>query len=83
MEEVSKALKACHQLQHCNIVTLLVYTGIRSGELCALAWEDVDFENNTIHIRRSTYERRGLKTTKTDKERFVDLMPPAIEALKS
>ncbi|EPZ8239269.1 tyrosine-type recombinase/integrase [Vibrio fluvialis] len=83
MEEVSKALKACHQLQHRNIVTLLVYTGIRSGELCALAWEDVDFENNTIHIRRSTYDRRGLKTTKTDKERFVDLMPPAVEALKS
>lgn len=83
MNEISKALSVCHQLQHRNMVTLLVYSGIRSGELCALAWEDVDFENNTIHIRRSTYDHRGLKTTKTDKERFVDLLPPAVEALKS
>lgn len=83
MEEINKALSVCHQLQHRNMITLLVYSGIRSGELCALAWEDVDFENNTIHIRRSTYDHRGLKTTKTDKERFVDLLPPAIEALKS
>ncbi|BCK33680.1 hypothetical protein [Vibrio cholerae] len=26
---------------------------------------------------------RGLKTTKTDKERFVDLLPPALDALKA
>ncbi|EGR4143614.1 tyrosine-type recombinase/integrase [Vibrio cholerae] len=83
MAEIDSILKHCHQLQHRNIVTLLVYSGIRSGELCALAWEDVDFENKTIHIRRSTYDMRGLKTTKTDKERFVDLLPPALDALKA
>ncbi|ENQ8613758.1 site-specific integrase [Vibrio fluvialis] len=83
MHEINKVLKHCHQLQHRNMVIVLVYTGLRSGELCALAWEDVDFENRTLHIRRSTYDKRGLKTTKTDKERFVDLMPPALEALKA
>ncbi|MDW2310590.1 site-specific integrase [Vibrio sp. 1075] len=83
MAEIDKALSHCHQLQHRNMITLLVYSGIRSGELCALAWEDVDFENRTIHVRRSTYDKRGLKTTKTDKERYVDLMPPALEALKA
>ncbi|ELP2650069.1 site-specific integrase [Vibrio fluvialis] len=83
MEEINRALSECHQLQHRNMITLLVYTGIRSGELCALAWEDVDFENKTVHVRRSTYDHRGLKTTKTDKERFVDLLPPAVEALKA
>ena len=83
VSEIDKVLASCHQLQHRNMITLLLYTGIRSGELCALAWEDVDFNNKTIHVRRSTYDNRGLKTTKTDKERFVDLMPPAIEALKA
>ncbi|HDY7534883.1 TPA: site-specific integrase [Vibrio vulnificus] len=83
MSEINKVLKHCHQLQHRNMVVVLVYTGLRSGELCALAWEDVDFENKTLHVRRSTYERRGLKTTKTDKERFVDLLPPALEALQA
>ncbi|MFO6424166.1 Arm DNA-binding domain-containing protein [Motilimonas sp. KMU-193] len=81
--EVKKAIDSSYQLQHKNIVIIFAYTGIRTGELCALAWEDVDLENRTIHIRRSTYVDRGLKTTKTDKERYVDLMPPAVEALKS
>lgn len=81
--EIDTIMECCHQLQHRNMITLLLYTGVRSGELCALAWEDVDFVNNTIYVRRSTYDKRGLKTTKTDKDRFVDLMPPAIEALKA
>lgn len=34
-----------------NVVAL--YTGLRLGELCALTWEDVDFETNTIHVRRT------------------------------
>lgn len=83
IEEISATLNSCLVPQHKNIVTLFVYTGIRTGELAALAWEDIDFENNTIHIRRSTYEDRGLKTTKTDRERYVDLLPPAIDALRS
>lgn len=83
INEIDKILAQCHQLQHRNMITLLLYTGLRSGELCALAWEDVDFKNRTLHVRRSTYDNRGLKTTKTDKERFIDLMPPAIEALKT
>lgn len=82
MEEVKKVLSVCHQLQHSNMFTTLVYTGIRTGELCTLAWEDVDFTTNTLLIRRSAYTTRGLKTTKTDKERYVDLLPPAIDALK-
>lgn len=83
IDEINHILAKCRQIQHRNMITLLLYTGIRSGEICALAWEDVNFDNRVIHIRRSTYDDRGLKTTKTDKERFVDLMPPAIEALKA
>lgn len=83
MEEIALALEHCLQPQHKNIITLLVYSGLRSGELCGLAWEDIDFENRTMRIRRSTYEARGLKTTKTDKERTVDLLPPAYEALQN
>ncbi len=83
MEEINRVLSHCTQEQHRNMITLLVYTGLRSGELCALAWEDVDFDNRTILVRRSTYDIRGLKTTKTDTERTVDLMPPAVEALRA
>ncbi|GLT13858.1 tyrosine-type recombinase/integrase [Vibrio algivorus] len=83
INEFNQIIASFAQEQHRNIYTLFAYTGLRSGELCALAWEDVDFDKKTIVVRRSTYDKRGLKTTKTDKDRIVDLMPPAIEALKS
>ncbi|MCA0936697.1 site-specific integrase [Vibrio alginolyticus] len=82
-EEIETALACCRVLQHKTMITLAVYTGLRTGELTTLAWEDVDLENGTLHIRRSAYKDRGLKTTKTDEERFVDLPPPAIEALRA
>lgn len=32
---------------------LQVLTGLRPGELIGLRWEDIDLENNLIHVRRS------------------------------
>lgn len=37
------------------IFTTLAYTGLRSGELCALKWSDVDFLNRTISITKTYY----------------------------
>jgi len=31
----------------------MLTTGLRRGELIGLQWEDVDFENLSIHVRRS------------------------------
>lgn len=32
---------------------LCIYTGIRVGELCGLQWQDIDFEQGTLSIRRT------------------------------
>lgn len=32
---------------------LCLYTGLRIGELCALRWENIDFENQSIRVRHS------------------------------
>ena len=34
-------------------VTVLLFTGMRRGELMGLVWSDIDFDNNTITIQRS------------------------------
>ena len=34
-------------------IVLSLYTGIRIGELCALQWKDVDFDNKTITVRKT------------------------------
>lgn len=35
------------------LFTVMLYTGIRVGELCALRWADVSFENNVIYINHT------------------------------
>lgn len=40
-------------IQYQTMITLLVYTGIRRGELCGLEWKDIDFESQVMHVVRS------------------------------
>lgn len=38
---------------------LLLYSGLRCGELCGLEWKDIDTKSQTIHITRaSQYQRK-------------------------
>lgn len=63
-------------------VTLAVYTGLRPGELLALAIEDVAPDLSRMKVRRSITESLTFKVPKTNKERTVLLFPPARDALK-
>lgn len=42
------------------------YTGMRTGEVCALAWDDIDFSNGTINIKHNVYDK-----PKEDKESWL------------
>lgn len=75
--------KGCLHPADAAAVTLAVYTGIRPGELCALAMEDVDLEQGLIHVRRSITRQHQFKVPKTGRPRAVQLMPPALEAAKA
>lgn len=46
-------------IQHRTIIIILLYTGMRRGELCGLTWDDVDFGASVIHIRRSSLYLAG------------------------
>ena len=35
-------------------LTIALFTGLRRGELCGLEWQDIDIENLTIHVRRTS-----------------------------
>lgn len=45
-------LKANVSLTSFGII-LSLFMGLRIGELCGLKWEDVDFQNKILHIRRT------------------------------
>ena len=40
---------------------MLAFTGMRRGELLALKWSDIDYENNLIHITKNLVTSAGVK----------------------
>lgn len=55
---------------------IALFTGLRRGEICALRWQDVDLQTNTIWVRQAIGEAEGgyyVKLAKTDKVRDVAL----------
>jgi integrase len=74
--------KGCLHDQDRAAITLAVYTGLRPGELCALAVEDIDLTSGRIHITRAITAAGEFKVPKTERNRMVLLMPPAIEACR-
>lgn len=55
-EQAARLLTALESAdtQNRTIIKLLLYTGLRRGELCGLLWDDIDFDKQIIHIRRSS-----------------------------
>jgi integrase len=65
-----------------NMLTVAFFTGMRTGEMIALRWEDINFTSNTIHIRRAT--RGGItdKPKTSNSIREIDMLPVVKDALK-
>ncbi|ANI16807.1 integrase [Pseudomonas citronellolis] len=63
-------------------VTLAVYSGLRPGELCGVAREDIDLESGKLEVRRSITNSGTFKVPKTGKARTILLLPPALEACR-
>ena len=41
-----------------TLFLVAIYTGLRSGEVLGLQWQDIDFDNNLIHVRRTLWSGR-------------------------
>ncbi len=73
-EECLRFLKMCkeHRPDWLCFFTTAALTGMRAGELCALKWLDIDFENSAIRIQRSVW--RGIeKCPKGRRNRSIPL----------
>jgi integrase len=85
-EETTRLLEAARSTRWAAFLTLALTTGARRGELCALSWDDLDTERETLTIRRSLSQTRegiALKTTKTGRTRTLPLSRMALDALRS
>lgn len=70
-------------------IALVLFTGLRCGELCALKWSDIDFTKRIITVQRniSIYQKENKRAveiqegTKTRLKRIIPLNDNAIEIL--
>lgn len=83
-EEFSRLINAAPSEQVRNIWMLAVCTGMRHGEICALAWEDIDTKDWTINISRNMAVTNHFTPPKTESgNRVIHLTDQAIIALKN
>lgn len=57
------------------------YTGLRTSELYALRWADVDLARPSVHVHRATVEAQEKEVKTAAGERDVLLLPAALDAL--
>ncbi|HDS8432038.1 TPA: DUF3596 domain-containing protein [Proteus mirabilis] len=82
-EEVDKIYSSTKYDQWKNLFQFAVNTGLRSSELCALRWDDIDFINNKAHIKSASVVG-VIKGTKTKAgTRIIELNEYAISAISS
>lgn len=90
-EQIKKLLEYAEQTQSkaCLFLFLDLFTGARKGELLALTWENVNFDNNTIHIcqNRTGSKKEVLAKLTTPKThngiRTIPLPPKVMDMLKT
>lgn len=80
-DEINKVLGAASG-QVKNLFQFAFYSGLRTSELIALRWEDVDLKRKQIYVSRAKV-RKSFKDTKTAAgRRIITLLPVAEEALR-
>jgi integrase len=61
---------------------MALFTGMRSGELFALLWTDIDFDTRMISVKRQWTSKDGTTSTKTRRSRLVPISDELLTFLK-
>jgi len=81
-EEIESILKSANG-QIRNLLQFAFFSGLRTSELIALNWGDIDLNKKTANITRA-FVCGEFKATKTESgNRILLLLPPAIQALQA
>jgi integrase len=79
-EELAALIRNAASEQDAAIFAVASYAGLRLGELRGLQWQDLDFTDRLIHVRRS-YVRGGFKHPKSGKVRSAPMADQVIPVL--
>src|SRR5215207_4068576 len=80
-DQVKKLLECCYGHRMEGVFVLGATCGLRIGEALGVKWEDMDFDNGTLTIRRTIWRGRVLPTKTNSSRRTIKLPRIALEAL--
>ncbi len=66
--------KSCNHRFY-SIWAFALFTGMRSGEMYALQWKDIDLETGLISVTKQWTSKDGLHVTKSNRNRIVPISP--------
>lgn len=74
--------KGYYRPQAINMFLFQCWTGLSFSEQLAVAWEDIDFENWTLNVRRARVANEFKVPKEPSRNRTIDLLQPGIDILK-
>lgn len=88
LEEVDAIEKNTETIEYCDIISILINTGLREGEFLALRHDDIDYNNFCINITHAaTRTKTGLmklsKPKTPESVRMIPVSDKTLELLRS
>lgn len=85
LKEIPQLLE--HARTEAALFEFALFTGVRKQELPLVRWDKIDWDKHQILITQAVgtmdKDQEYIKDTKTEEERIIDILPPAMEVLKS
>lgn len=81
-EEIQRLLDVFKDTEYYTMVLFFVRTGCRASEVAGLKWEDIDIKTRVATIRRGYVRGKIVETTKSKKNRTIDLTPDLVAQLR-
>ena len=64
-------------------IVIMVYTGMRPGEIISLIWNDIDFDKKRIAVDKTTVNGKVGDVKTESSVRYVDIIPVLEDELKN
>ena len=77
-DEQARLIRASYQHRYGVFIRLVLFTGLRLGELLGLRWEDLDMQSSLLHVRRTLNRLNKVKKPTTPGEPTTEIViqPP-------
>ncbi|VEG91782.1 tyrosine-type recombinase/integrase [Legionella spiritensis] len=82
-EDEIKAILSTATGQARNLFQFAFFAGLRTSELIALEWDDIDWLKGLVRVSRAVVLKQEKGTKTKSGVRDILLLPPALEALKN